>query len=93
MTQPGAGAVAPANTGPVSVSASAGVGAIVLATELGPLQRLLGTVSLTFDQWVVCTVLGVSIVVVSEIKKRVWRVDLDVADAPAAQPTAAAPAA
>lgn len=66
--------------------------AIVLATELGPLQRLLGTVSLTFDQWVVCTVLGVSLLLVSEIKKRVYRVDLDVADAPAPSP-AAAPAA
>ena len=67
--------------------------AIVLATELGLFQRLLGTVSLTFEQWVVCTVLGLSILVVSEIKKRLWRADLDVTDAPAAQPTAAAPAA
>jgi Ca2+-transporting ATPase len=67
--------------------------AIDLATELGLFQRLLGTVSLTLEQWVVCTVLGLSILVVSEIKKRLWRVDLDAADDASRQPAAAAPAA
>jgi Ca2+-transporting ATPase len=71
----------------------ASVVAIVLATELGLFQRLLGTVSLTLEQWVVCTVLGLSILVVSELKKRFWRVDLDAVEDPTPQPTAAAPAA
>jgi P-type Ca2+ transporter type 2C len=43
--------------------------AIVLATELGVLQRLLGTVSLTADQWIICIVVALSIVVVAEVKK------------------------
>ena len=59
------------------------IAVFVLATELGPLQRLLGTVSLTFDQWVIAGAAGpVDRCSSSEIKKRVWRVDLDVPDAP-----------
>ncbi len=43
--------------------------AIILTTELGFLQRLLGTVSLNADQWIICTVVALSIVVVAEVKK------------------------
>jgi len=39
------------------------------------------------------TLLGHAMVVVSEIKKRVWRVGLDAPDAPAIPVTPAAPAA
>ena len=42
---------------------------IVLATEFGFLQRLLGTVSLTADQWVVCIGVAVSLIVVEEVRK------------------------
>ena len=49
----------------------------VLATELGLLQRLLGTVGLTFDQWVLCVVVGMSLLVIAEIRKRVWRIPVD----------------
>ncbi len=42
---------------------------IVLATELGFLQRLLGTVSLSADQWAVCIVVPLSLIVVEEVRK------------------------
>jgi Ca2+-transporting ATPase len=42
---------------------------IVFATELGILQRILGTVGLTIEQWGICVLVGASIVVVAEIKK------------------------
>ena len=42
---------------------------IVLATELGILQWILRTVGLSIDQWVICILVGASIVVVAEIKK------------------------
>jgi Ca2+-transporting ATPase len=42
---------------------------IILATELGFLQRLLGTVSLTIDQWVICIVVSLSLILVEEIRK------------------------
>jgi Ca2+-transporting ATPase len=40
--------------------------AIVLGTELGILQRVLGTVHLTGHQWLVCIIVGLAIVPVSE---------------------------
>jgi Ca2+-transporting ATPase len=42
---------------------------IVLATELGILQRILDTVSLGFDQWGVCVAVAASIIVLAEVKK------------------------
>ena len=42
---------------------------IILATELGFLQRLLGTVSLTIDQWVICIGVSLSLIVVEEVRK------------------------
>jgi Ca2+-transporting ATPase len=61
----------------------------VLATELGFLNRLLDTVSLTGDQWLVCVVVSLAIIVVAEIRKllhiRVTEVD------ELAQPAAPAP--
>jgi len=53
------------------------VAAIVLATELGFFQRLLGTVSLTFEQWAVCILVGLSIIVVSEVRKALWKAPID----------------
>ncbi len=56
-----------------------GVGLLVtfLASELGMLQRLLGTVPLTFEQWVICILVGFAILVASEIRKRIWSGPLD----------------
>jgi Ca2+-transporting ATPase len=42
---------------------------IILATELGFLQRLLGTVSLTVDQWFICIGVALSLMVVEEVRK------------------------
>ena len=42
---------------------------IVFATELGVLQRILGTVSLSMQQWGVCVLVGATIIVVAEVKK------------------------
>jgi P-type Ca2+ transporter type 2C len=42
---------------------------IFVGTELGFLQRLLGTTELSFDQWLICLAVTVSLVVVDEIYK------------------------
>jgi len=43
--------------------------AILLGTELGVLQRILGTVSLTPRQWLICVVAPFTILIVSEVFK------------------------
>lgn len=43
--------------------------AIVLASELGFLQRVLDTVSLTGNQWLICLGAGLAVLVVSELRK------------------------
>jgi Ca2+-transporting ATPase len=42
---------------------------IVLSTELGILQRILDTVSLTLDQWLLCIGVSLVILVVAEVRK------------------------
>ena len=42
--------------------------AIVLGTELNVLQRVLDTVSLTGNQWLLCLAGGAVILVVSEVR-------------------------
>ncbi len=42
---------------------------IVLATELGILQNVLGMTSLTGEQWLVCIGVALSLIVVEEVKK------------------------
>jgi len=49
----------------------------VAMTELGVLQRLLGTVPLSFEQWVVCVLIGMSLLVVAEVRKIVWKIPVD----------------
>jgi Ca2+-transporting ATPase len=46
---------------------------IVLATELGFLQRVLGTTELTGGQWLVCLAFAAALVVIEEIDKFVAR--------------------
>lgn len=43
--------------------------AIILTTELGFLQRVLDTVPLTGDQWLICLGAGLTVLVASEIRK------------------------
>jgi Ca2+-transporting ATPase len=47
--------------------------AILFGTELGVFQRILGTVSLTGTEWIVCLLAGASIILVSEAQKLVLR--------------------
>ncbi len=60
---------------------------ILLATELGILQRILGTTSLTADQWVLSILVAVSVLVVDEVVKFFTRRSRARAQAPSpAQP-------
>ncbi len=60
---------------------------ILLATELGILQRILGTTSLTADQWVVSIVVALSVLIVDEVIKVFMRRSRARAQAPSqAQP-------
>jgi Ca2+-transporting ATPase len=54
---------------PLLVATGLSVLTIVLATELGFLQRLLGTEALSIDQWVVCIAVSASLIVVEEVRK------------------------
>ena len=54
---------------PLLIGTGLSVLTIVLATELGFLQRLLGTVSLSVDQWAVCILVALSLIVVEEVRK------------------------
>lgn len=47
--------------------------AIILATELGFLQRVLDTVALTGNQWLICIGAGLTVVAASELKKLMAR--------------------
>jgi Ca2+-transporting ATPase len=55
------------------VASLASVGAIVFATELRFFQRILDTVELTGNQWLICIGAGLLVVVVSEAWKFVLR--------------------
>jgi Ca2+-transporting ATPase len=50
-------------------AAGAALLATVVATELGLLQRILDTISLNLNQWAVCVLVSLSIVVVAEVRK------------------------
>jgi Ca2+-transporting ATPase len=54
---------------PLLLATSLSVVMIVLATELGFFQRILGTASLTGDQWAICIVVPLSLIVVEEARK------------------------
>ena len=63
-----------------------------LPTELGFLQRILGTTSLTGNQWLLCIGLAVALLLVDEVVKVILRSRRGhAAAAPAATPVAAAP--
>jgi len=56
-----------------NIATIASVLTLILATVLGPLQKLLETTSLDVQQWLICICAGLAIVVVSEIRKAVRR--------------------
>jgi Ca2+-transporting ATPase len=66
--------------------------AIVLGTELGILQRILGTVSLTPRQWLICVVAPFTILIVSEAFKW-WTRQSENGQATAAPPPTVEPSA
>ena len=49
------------------------VAAIVFGTEIGVFQRILHTVSLSLNEWLVCAAVAAIVVGVSEIRKFVLR--------------------
>ena len=57
------------SNGTLVKAAIASLVVIVLTTELGILQRILDTVSLTFNQWLICIVASLVILVVTEVRK------------------------
>src|SRR5689334_14909628 len=56
-----------------NIATIASVLTLILATVLGPLEKLLETTSLDVQQWLICICVGLAIVVVSEIRKAIRR--------------------
>jgi P-type Ca2+ transporter type 2C len=75
---------------PLLIGTAISVGSIILATELGFLQRLLGTESLSPDQWAICILVALSLIVVEEGRKLF---KIRTGDLPATQVAVATPAA
>ena len=74
---------------PFVLATIASVVLIVLMTSLDLLNRFLGTTSLNFDQWVVCILVGLAIIPIAEVRKRIWNVEEEAAPAQPAQISAA----
>ncbi len=53
------------------------LGITVLMAEMGFLQRLLGTVGLSAEQWILCFVVGAAILPIAEVRKLVWKIPVD----------------
>jgi Ca2+-transporting ATPase len=64
--------------------------ATILATELRLTNRILDTVNLDLDQWAVCIVLSLAVIVVAEVKKLLHIRTTEVAPLAAVAPAAAA---
>jgi Ca2+-transporting ATPase len=71
---------------PLLIGTGVSVLTIILATELPFLQRILGTIGLTADQWAICILVSLSLIVVEEVRKLL---KIRTGDEPA-QPTVAA---
>ena len=54
---------------PLLIGTGISVLSIILATELGFLQKILGTASLSPDQWAICILVALSLIVVEEARK------------------------
>ena len=75
---------------PLLIGTGLSILTIILATELGFLQKILGTASLSPDQWAVCILVALSLIVVEEARKLL---KIRTNDAPAVASTSAVPAA
>jgi P-type Ca2+ transporter type 2C len=60
--------------------------AIVLGTELGLFERILGTVSLTLNEWLLCVAAALPIIGLSEVQKLMLRRRQPAADGTRAVP-------
>jgi Ca2+-transporting ATPase len=70
-----------------NIATIASVLTLILATVLGPLEKLLETTSLDVQQWLICICVGLAIVVVSEVRKAIRRRAAGPALADAESPT------
>ncbi len=77
---------------PFLFATAASILTIVLVPNLGFLRRLLDTTTLTLEQWAICIVVGLLILVVGEVRKLVWKADFDEAPSEAVPATAPATA-
>jgi Ca2+-transporting ATPase len=77
---------------PFLIASAVSIVTIVLMTEFGLFRRILDTTNLDLDQWVICILVGLLIIPVSEVRKLLWKKPLDEAPAEveAAPATAAA---
>jgi Ca2+-transporting ATPase len=55
------------------ITTGASLAAIVLATNLEFLQRILQTVNLSLNQWIICALVASSVILVSEVRKALLR--------------------
>ena len=72
-----------------NVATGVSAATLVLSTVLGPLRSLFETTPLDIQQWLVCVGVGLSVVVISEIRKAVRRRRSAAADVPDAPPVPA----
>ena len=77
---------------PFLYATAASIVTIVLMTEFGFFRRFLDTTNLNLDQWVICILVGLLIIPVSEIRKLIIKKPIDEAPSEAA-PVAVAVAA
>jgi Ca2+-transporting ATPase len=75
---------------PLLIATGLSVVSIILATELGFIQRILGTTSLSPDQWAVCILVSLALIVVEEGRKLL---KIRTGDEPSTAAAATAPAA
>jgi Ca2+-transporting ATPase len=62
---------------PFLYATAASIVTIVLMTEFGLFRRILDTTNLALDQWVICIIVGLLIIPVSEIRKLIVKTPLD----------------
>jgi len=75
---------------PFFLATLASIVTIVLMAEFDLFNRLLDTTGLTLEQWAICILVGLVIIPVSEVRKRIWDVEEDEARVePATAPVAA----
>jgi Ca2+-transporting ATPase len=78
---------------PFLYASAASIATIVLMTEFGLFRRILDSTNLNLEQWVICILVGLLIIPVSEIRKLVIRKPLDETPSEAAASATPAPAA